>query len=209
MDSPFIGMIAALPYTFCPSGWVRCNGQAIIVAQNPALYALIKNQFGGNNATFNVPDLRGRTIVGSTVTSAGPGLGYYPQGQTGGFEGITLLPTQMPVHTHTSIIANANAPVRGAITATVNAGTGTGNVGPAGNYLGGTTANGDNFYTAANGVTLNAGTVSINATGLNATLTNVQAQIGNAGGNQSHENRMPYLAIQYCMATQGIYPTQS
>lgn len=30
-----------------------------------------------------------------------------------------------------------------------------------------------------------------------------------AGGNQPHENTMPTLTVQYCIATQGIFPSQS
>ena len=30
-----------------------------------------------------------------------------------------------------------------------------------------------------------------------------------AGGGQPHENRMPHLAINYCIALQGIYPPRS
>lgn len=30
-----------------------------------------------------------------------------------------------------------------------------------------------------------------------------------AGGSQPHENTMPTLTVQYCMATQGIFPSQS
>lgn len=31
----------------------------------------------------------------------------------------------------------------------------------------------------------------------------------NAGGGQAHENRMPYLAINFCIALQGIFPSRS
>lgn len=32
--------------------------------------------------------------------------------------------------------------------------------------------------------------------------------IGNNGGNQSHENRQPFLAINYIIAMQGIFPSR-
>ena len=41
----------------------------------------------------------------------------------------------------------------------------------------------------------------------NATM-NPQA-IGLAGGNQPHENRMPYLAITFIIALFGVYPSQN
>jgi len=33
--------------------------------------------------------------------------------------------------------------------------------------------------------------------------------VGNAGGNQPHENTMPTLVLQYCIAWAGIFPTQN
>lgn len=35
------------------------------------------------------------------------------------------------------------------------------------------------------------------------------AMVTNAGGNQSHENRQPFLAIYYIIALQGIFPSRS
>ncbi|MGH1337050.1 MAG: phage tail protein [Aureispira sp.] len=40
------------------------------------------------------------------------------------------------------------------------------------------------------------------------TSLNSQA-IGTSGGNQSHENRQPFLAINYIIATQGVFPSRS
>jgi len=33
--------------------------------------------------------------------------------------------------------------------------------------------------------------------------------IGQAGGNQPHDNTMPTLAVRFCIAVDGIYPSQS
>ena len=40
-------------------------------------------------------------------------------------------------------------------------------------------------------------------TGLNA------AGVALAGGSQAHQNMQPYLALNYCIALQGIYPSQN
>lgn len=32
---------------------------------------------------------------------------------------------------------------------------------------------------------------------------------GSAGGSQSHENRPPYLALNFCIALQGIFPSRN
>ena len=35
------------------------------------------------------------------------------------------------------------------------------------------------------------------------------AAVGTTGGNQPHENRMPYVALHYIIALQGIFPSQN
>lgn len=60
---------------------------------------------------------------------------------------------------------------------------------------------GNNHFAATPGVTTYA------PSGTNTTMNpNV---VGNAGGSQSHENRMPFIATTWCIATQGIFPSRS
>ena len=33
--------------------------------------------------------------------------------------------------------------------------------------------------------------------------------VSNFGGSQSHENRQPYLVLNFCIALQGIFPSQN
>jgi microcystin-dependent protein len=33
--------------------------------------------------------------------------------------------------------------------------------------------------------------------------------IGKRGGGQTHENRQPYLSLEYIIALEGIFPTQA
>lgn len=40
-------------------------------------------------------------------------------------------------------------------------------------------------------------------------VTMSASSIGSTGGNQPHENRQPYLAVNYIIALQGIYPSRS
>ncbi len=209
MDSPFVGMIAALPYSFVPKDWARCNGQLVPTSQNSALYSLIGTTFGGSATVFNLPDLRGRTIVGSTVTSNGPGLGSYPQGQMGGLETVALNAATMPAHTHNSFVSGT-APVTGTITASLNVdGTNSGNANASNNYLANDISGGTGqIYSTSKNATLNSGAITVSQS-LNATLTNTPVTVGPMGGSLPHENRMPYLAIQYCISLQGMYPSRS
>ena len=205
----FTGFIAALPYEFAPQGWVRCNGQSLPVSGNAPLYNLIGNTFGGDSNSFNVPDLRGRTIVGSTYTENGPGLGSYPQGQTGGLETVNLTINQIPQHSHGIIMLNPNLPVSGTITAQVNVNgeSNADNKAP-GNFLANATSGGENMYISSGGTSqLNPGTVTVSQN-LSANLSDSNFLIGPTGLNQEHENRMPYLAIQYCICTSGVFPSR-
>jgi microcystin-dependent protein len=36
-----------------------------------------------------------------------------------------------------------------------------------------------------------------------------QSAIAYVGGNQPHENRQPFLALSFCIALQGIFPSQN
>ena len=41
-----------------------------------------------------------------------------------------------------------------------------------------------------------------------AAPTIAMGSLGPTGG-QPHENRMPYLALDYCIALQGVFPSQN
>ncbi len=75
---PFVGQICTFAFNFCPKGFLLAAGQLLPIAnENVALFAVLGNVFGGDGrTTFALPDLRGRTAVGSS-----PSL---PVGTTGG-----------------------------------------------------------------------------------------------------------------------------
>jgi microcystin-dependent protein len=68
------------------------------IQQNTALFSLLGTTFGGNGqTTFALPDLRGRAPM---AFGNGPGLTPRALGETSGQETVSLLPTEMPQHTH-------------------------------------------------------------------------------------------------------------
>ena len=98
MSEPFLGQISIVGFNFAPRGWAQCNGQLIPIQQNTALFALLGTTYGGNGqTTYALPDLRGRAPM-----SFGNGAGLTPRslGEATGSESVTLLPTEMPAHTH-------------------------------------------------------------------------------------------------------------
>jgi microcystin-dependent protein len=93
MSEPFIGEIKMFGFNYAPRGWATCDGQLLPIEQNYSLYALIGTIFGGDGqATFALPDMRGRVPVHM-------GIGYY-RGEKGGIEQVPLAHTQLPIHTH-------------------------------------------------------------------------------------------------------------
>ncbi|MEO8515470.1 MAG: tail fiber protein [Flavobacterium sp.] len=95
----YLGEIKLVPYNFAPTGWARCDGQLLSIAQNQALFALLGTTYGGNGqTTFALPDLRGRVPMSD---GQGPGLTPRVLGEMGGTETNTLTVAQMPAHNHT------------------------------------------------------------------------------------------------------------
>lgn len=97
--TPYMGQLMLCSFNFAPKGFALCNGQLMAVNQNQALFSLLGTYYGGNGqTTFGLPDLRGRTPLGV-------GTGY-PLGTLSGTEGVTILATQIPAHTHAMSVSN-------------------------------------------------------------------------------------------------------
>jgi len=176
MSTPYIGEIRIFAFGTrgAPSGWQACDGSLLPISEYDALFALVGTTYGGDGqTTFAVPDLRGRVPIHQ---GQGAGLSNYVIGQRAGTETVTVLPTQMPAHTHTLVTTTAAAS----------------SLTPGTTLLPGSVS-GDNFYlsdvTGATAVAMSAQSTSL------------------AGGSQPHENCMPTLTVQYCIATQGIFPS--
>lgn len=98
MADPFVAEIRLFPFNFAPRGWAWCDGQLLPISQNTALFSLLGTTYGGNGtSTFALPDLRGRVPVNP---GQGPGLSLRDLGEQGGSSTVTLLPSEMPAHTH-------------------------------------------------------------------------------------------------------------
>lgn len=81
-----------------PDGWMLLQGQTLLIADHPALYAVIGTQYGGNGTTnFMLPDLRGRVIVGQDTSQTE----FDVLGEKSGAKTHTLSQAEMPSHTHT------------------------------------------------------------------------------------------------------------
>ncbi|RYD68413.1 MAG: phage tail protein [Sphingomonadales bacterium] len=195
--SPYMGSIMTVPYNFAPRNWAYCSGQLLAIAQNNALFSLLGTIYGGNGvSTFALPDLRGRAVMGA---GQGPGLSPRTLGEVSGTENVTLLSTQMPIHTHTltGVSGTLNAVNMRATEQSPQAGA----------YLarGVDTAPSPDmipkFYVpAAQGDP---------ATKVPLATINMAGSPATAGGSQPHSTMQPYLVLAPIIALQGIYPSRN
>lgn len=96
---PYIGSVCTFAMDWCPMGYVKADGRAMTIQQNQALFGLLGFQYGGNNRDqFNIPDLRGRSVVGS---GQGTGLPVTVNiAQKIGQQTLVLSAAQTPVQPH-------------------------------------------------------------------------------------------------------------
>ncbi|HEX8316621.1 MAG TPA: tail fiber protein [Flavisolibacter sp.] len=211
MDEAYVGAIMLWAGTYVPQGWLACEGQTLSINQNQALFAVIGIQFGGDGSTnFKLPDLRSRVPVGKGQGQA-PGLSNYNMGQTGGVETVTLTTQQMPMHNH-ALSGTASVPTAGLqVTAVMPASDqpastdtpGGGNVPAKSPDFASQGLPDVHIYGAPDGTTTLPVNVSVSGT-MTANLSSVQ--ISPAGGGGAHENRQPFLGLQYIICTMGLFP---
>lgn len=96
-----------------PDGWLLCFGQAVSRTDYAALFAALGETYGvgDGSTTFNLPDYRGRVLVGkdnmggvaaSRMTTAGAGVDGLTLGASGGAQTHTLTTAQLAAHNHTA-----------------------------------------------------------------------------------------------------------
>lgn len=102
------GVVLAYGAASAPTGWLLCNAAAVSRTTYAALFAIIGTTYGiGDGATtFNLPDGRGRALIGSGTGDAVDATAH-SLGSKKGTETHTLTEAQMPSHSHQS--ANGTA----------------------------------------------------------------------------------------------------
>ncbi len=216
---PFLGEVMVFTGNFAPRGYALCDGSLLPISQNSALFAILGTTYGGDGrVTFGLPDMRGRTLVSA---GAGPGLSPRVLGEASGGESTTLTTEQLPTHIH-SFAAGQPVTATGTIpktavnitsTSTVNCNTSaSGIANPQGGYPG---EGGNNPAwadskngTMANDMVTTASTVTADIP-ISVSVSLTSGTTAAAGGSQPLSIMPPFLAIYYCMALEGIFPSRS
>ncbi|MCU0421993.1 MAG: tail fiber protein [Bacteroidia bacterium] len=193
----YISEIRLFAPNFVPRNWLSCSGQIMSISQNTAMFSLLGTTFGGNGInTFGIPDLRGRTALGSGVSPVSNS--NYVLGQMSGSEMVTLTTAQMPGHNHQTSVAGPTLKV------SVNNANGdtaiptNGSSIAAANVPGRTPTPASGFNAATPDIALNSGSLIFGPTAY-----------GISGGSVPHNNLQPYLGLNYIICQYGIYPSRN
>lgn len=178
LDSAAVSVLmptaTVLPYagSTAPTGYLVCAGQSVLVADYGGLHGIIGYTYGGSGLSFNLPDLRGRVIAGLDSDS-------------GGFADRLT----------TGSAANLNGRLLGA---------NNGNPGDTGR---GTNGAQEHQLTTAqmpiHNHTYNGGNLKSLAgdTAGNDDYASAGGTMGDAGGDQAHNNVQPTIILNYIIKT--------
>ncbi len=109
MSDPFVAEIRIFAGNFAPTGWATCDGQLLPISQNTALFSLLGTFYGGNGqSTFALPNLQGSAPMHS---GHGAGLSDRFLGESSGSSAVSLLASEMPLHSHNSVGADVQGNV--------------------------------------------------------------------------------------------------
>lgn len=176
MSDQFLAEIRLFPFNFAPLGWALCNGQTLQISQNAALFSLLGVNYGGDGV---------RTFMLPNLQGAVPldqgtgnGLSGYVVGQTGGSPTVALTAAQNGIHSH---LLTADDEVSTQPNAN------------AGIYM-------EGHYTGTAAGKIAAYTAQPPDSNMSASA------IAWIGSGQPHNNMMPYLVLNFCIAMTGIFP---
>lgn len=175
-SSPLVpsGVIWSYGGSSAPTGFLLCDGSAVSRVTYSDLFATIGTVYGAGNGstTFNLPDLRGRTPIGTGVyTDSVSGSVTRAMGTALGSEKHALTVNEMPQHNH---VENAHSH-----TVTLNGRYGTSSP------VGGASWSYDDQV---------AGTST-------ATTSSTTGSNQNTGGNSPHNNMQPSLVTNFIIKT--------
>ena len=169
----FPGEIQISATTIIPPWKLLCDGATYNTAQYPDLFAAIGYTFGGSGATFNVPNLKGKTVVGLNSSETE----FDTLGESGGEKKHVLTTGELATHTHTGSAASAGEHTH------------------TGNWANLTGTNGTPGSSYKLCSDISGGTTSSDGEH-NHTLS-----LDSVGSNTAHNNLQPYMTLYYVIQT--------
>jgi len=174
MSDPFVAEIRIFPFNFAPKGWAFCDGQLLPISQNTALFSLLGTVYGGDGkSTFALPDMQGNAPL---HPGQGQGLSLYDLGQQGGSDNVTLLVSEIPLHTHSLMAQNQPAQLDA--------------------------PGADRTFARS------SGGFAYKPSPPTDVVQMAFEMLAPAGGGLPHNNMMPYLTLNFCIAMQGVFPAR-
>jgi len=223
-----VGTVVAFAGASAPEGWLLCDGSAVSRTTYANLWAVLSSTYGNGDGslTFNLPDAKGRSVLGA---GAGSGLTTRTIAGTGGTETVTLTAAQSgtTAHGHSNTISASTGTVSSDHVHNANHGHtassgGASNSGASHNHAlprafigqAGTnrlvvsanpTDNGINVYSnsadhthtiTVDGNNFNTGGISANHTH-SVTISGGVSTSTAASASESHNNMHPFLVLNY------------
>jgi len=109
-DSTASGTVVPWGGSTAPTGWLDCDGSAVSRSTYADLFTAIGTTYGSGDgsSTFNLPDIRGRTVCGkddmggtaANRLTSGSTIDGTTLGTAGGSQTHTLSTSEMPAHRH-------------------------------------------------------------------------------------------------------------
>ena len=106
LSTPIGGVTQYAGATTPSANWAICDGSEISRATYETLFTRIGTSYGvgDGSTTFNLPNLKGKVLVGLDSTQTE----FDALGETGGAKTHTLTSTEIPGHTHTTNIGHGH-----------------------------------------------------------------------------------------------------
>lgn len=178
MSSPYVAEIRIFSFNFAPRGWAFCAGQLLPISQNTALFSLLGTNYGGD----------GKSTFGLPNLAGGVAMHTTQYASTTPFGQFPIGDTAGEDYV---TLLTSEMPAH---THTMQAD--------------------DNHANALTGSPTGAVQVNANPVLTFSVSTSPQlglmnpAMVSVVGGSQPHNNLMPYLTLNYCIALQGRFPAR-
>lgn len=179
MSEPFLSEIRIMSFGFPPKGWALCDGRLMQINENQALFSLLGTTYGGDGRIT----FGLPNLQGLVPMHVGDG---HVLGERGGEQAHTLNISELPAHSH----------VLNALASAADGG------------VSGRTPGPTKALAEAHAAKSGAQPVNLYGTG-SADKTFAAQSLTNVGGSQAHLNLQPFLTLNFCIALQGIFPSQT